>query len=364
MTNKDILKAFSGLDADTVIACAPGGAPQRKNRLVLRVVAIAACVALLVSAVVVSTLLLNREDENQPDVPSDVTEQGDQNQSDIPSQPTEPSNEKKKYEMYTSFSAGENSDVNISANENVEFKPIGEKNFNLFSSKNKIDRPENVSSILAARIGDISYSLNYSSAYTTAINNAQRFDSLGKYVKYESDDKEVRVEISAATKTIVYFDNGLAENKAIGNFTAEEAKQAAEALLCEMYGESFLDEYEYTKTNTTDDQRYKMHSVYYTRKIFGFDTEEYIFVDFNFKGELLLVNAKRKGMMAFAEEDFTKEDIEGAVSAVTEVFSDSWYIGNHEITLDSEGDYYLMTYLVHADGDKITEMRKVHTKIK
>ena len=181
MKKEDIFNAFEELDPKFVEEAAPKMNKVKKNTFVLRIAAVAACVALLVSAVVVSTLLLNREDENQPDVPSDVTEQGDQNQSDIPSQPTEPSNEKKKYEMYTSFSAGENSDVNISANENVEFKPIGEKNFNLFSSKNKIDRPENVSSILAARIGDISYSLNYSSAYTTAINNAQRFDSLGKY---------------------------------------------------------------------------------------------------------------------------------------------------------------------------------------
>ena len=129
MTNKDILKAFSGLDADTVIACAPGGAPQRKNRLVLRVVAIAACVALLVSAVVVSTLLLNREDENQPDVPNEITE---------------PNNEKKKYEMYINVSAGESLDTNVSANENVVLKPADQKNFSLFSGENKIDIPENI----------------------------------------------------------------------------------------------------------------------------------------------------------------------------------------------------------------------------
>ena len=349
MTNKDILKAFSGLDADTVIACAPGGTPQRKNKLVLRVVAIAACLALLVSAVVVSTLLLNREDENQPDVPSDVTE---------------PNNEKKKYEMYVNVSAGESGDTNISANENVVFKPSDQKNFSLFSSKNKIDRPANAPDTFTVKIGDESYSLEYKYSFTTAIDAAQKFESLGKYIIYESADKEITAKISATNQEVVQFSNGRVEKKVDGDFTAEEAKQAADELLAEMYGESFLDEYECSGPNTTDNQRYKMHSVYYTRKAFGVATEEYIFVDYNFKGELLLVNATRKGLMEFAEEDLTKEDIEGAIAAVTETFSDTWDIGNSTLTLDSEGDYYLETYLVRADGDDISELRTVHTKIK
>ena len=327
MTNKDILKAFSGLDADTVIACAPGGAPRRKNRLVVRVVAIAACVALLVSAVVVSTLLLNREDENQPDVPSDVTE---------------PNNEKKKYEMYINVSAGESLDTNISANENVVLKPADQKNFSLFLDEKEIDRPANAPDTFTVKIGDESHSLEYNYSFTTAIDAAQKFESVGKYIIYESADKEITAKISATNQEVVQFSNGRVEKKVDGDFTAEEAKQAADELLAEMYGESFLDEYECTETNTTDNQRYKMHSVYYTRKAFGLATEEYIFVDYNFKGELLLVNATRKGLMEFAEEDLTKEDIEGAIAAVTETFSDTWYIGNSKITLDSEGDYYLM----------------------
>ena len=349
MTNKDILKAFSGLDADTVIACAPGGAPQRKNRLVLRVVAIAACLALLVSTVVVSTLLLNREDENQPDVPSEVTG---------------PSNEKKKYEMYMSFSAGENSDMNISANENVEFKPAEQKNFSLFSTKNKIDRPENISDSIDIKIGGNSFSLSYDSAYSTELNNVQKFEALGNNIVYKGYDGEVTLEISASTKTPVLFSNHLTNKNADGNFDISEVQKAAETILSEMYEESFLDGYVYDRTGVTNDENFKMYTVYFKRNVWGFETDDLIMLRFNFKGELIVVNAKQKGIMEFAEEDLTKEDIEDAVAAVTETFSDTWYIGNSKITLDSEGDYYLMTYLVHADGDEISELRKVYTKIK
>ena len=347
MTNKDILKAFSGLDADTVIACAPGGAPQRKNRLVLRVVAIAACLALLVSAVVVSTLLLNREDENQPDVPSDVTE---------------PNNEKKKYEMYVNVSAGESVDTNISANENVVLKPADQKNFSLFSSKNKIDIPENIPNSINLKIGEKSYSLNCHSAVTTAIDNSQKFKDLGTIVKYHNE--EATVEIIAATEEIALFLDYEVSRNIDGDFSADEAKQAAEILFTQLYGEDFLDDYEYDKTATTNDESEKTHYLYYKRTVWGFETDDYIMIRYNFNGELVAFNAYGKGMMEFAEEDLTKEDIEGAIAAVTETFSDTWYIGNSKITLDSEGDYYLETYLVRADGDKITELRKVHTKIK
>ncbi|MBP3315075.1 MAG: hypothetical protein J6M03_04550 [Clostridia bacterium] len=347
MTNKDILKAFSGLDADTVIACAPGGAPQRKNRLVLRVVAIAACLALLVSAVVVSTLLLNREDENQPDVPSDVTG---------------PSNEKKKYEMYMSFSAGENSDMNISANENVEFKPAEQKEFNLFSSENKIDIPESVPNSINLKVGEKSYSLNCHSAVTTAIDKSQKFKALGTIVKYRNE--EATVEITAATEEIALFLDYEVPRNIDGDFSVDEAKQAAEKLFAQLYGEGFSNDYEYDKSATTNDESEKTHYLYYKRTVWGFETDDYIMIRYNFNGELISLNAYGKGIMEFAEEDLTKEDIEDAVAAVTETFSDTWYIGNSKITLDSEGDYYLMTYLVHADGDKITELRKVYTKIK
>ena len=347
MTNKNILKAFSALDADIVIGCEPSGAPvinkKKRTPIVLRLVAVAACVALLATGIVVGTLLLNREDD-QPDVPSVPT--------------------KKTYEMYMSFSAGDELDLSISENENVEFKSSEEKNFSWILSKNKVDRPENISDSIDVEIGGKLFSLDYDSAYETVLNNIQKFESFANNVVYKTNDDSITVELSALTKHLVFFSDWQTEDNVSGEFTAEEAKQAADELLCEIYGENFLEEYEYTKTNTTDDQRYKMYSVYYTRNAFGFETDDYIFVRFNFKGELLLVNAKQKGLMEFVEEDLTKEDIEGAMTAVTETFSDTWYIGNSKLTLDSEGDYYLMTYLVHADDGEITELRKVHTKIK
>ena len=347
MKKEDIFNAFEELDPKFVEEAAPKMNKVKKNTFVLRIAAVAACVALIVSAIVVSTLMLNREDENQPDVPSDVTE---------------PNNEKKKYEMYVNVSAGESVDTNISANENVVLKPADQKNFSLFSGENKIDIPENIPNSINLKIGEKSYSLNCHSAVTTAIDNSQKFKDLGTIVKYHNE--EATVEIIAATEEIALFIDYEVSRNIDGDFSADEAKQAAEILFTQLYGEDFLDDYEYDKTATTNNESEKTHYLYYKRTVWGFETDDYIMIRYNFNGELVAFNAYGKGMMEFAEEDLTKEDIEGAIAAVTETFSDSWLIGNHKIVLDAEGDYYLMTYLVHADGDEITEMRKVHTKIK
>jgi hypothetical protein len=232
----------------------------------------------------------------------------------------------------------------------------------LFSGENKIDIPENIPNSINLKIGEKSYSLNCYSAVTTAIDNSQKFKDLGTIVKYRN--KEATVEIIAATEEIALFLDYEVPRNIDGDFSVDEAKQAAEKLFAQLYGEGFSNDYEYDKSATTNDESEKTHYLYYKRTVWGFETDDYIMIRYNFNGELISLNAYGKGIMEFAEEDLTKEDIEDAVAAVTETLSDTWYIGNSKITLDSEGDYYLMTYLVHADGDKITELRKVYTKIK
>lgn len=340
MTNKDILKAFSGLDADTVIACAPGGAPQRKNRLVLRVVAVAACVALLVSAVVVSTLLLNREDENQPDVPSDVTG---------------PSNEKKKYEMYMNFSTGENSDMNISANENVELKPISEKTF-IFSKKTKIEKPENVVDNRDITIGEKAYSLNYSRSYITPLIDSP-FKELGQYNEYRSN--KAITQFTAETNKLCFFMDFEVEKFSDGNFSPEMAEEASKELAEQLYGVGTLDDYECSIY--VDETEVVAH---YSRKIFGFVSDDNVTFTFNKNGEIVSINALKMGTMAFASENITKEDIENAIKVVTETFEDGWTLDTPTLVIDSEGDYYARIGMIKRNGDSFVSSAEVYVNLK
>ncbi len=69
MKKNDIFDAFERLDPKFVEEAAPNINKKARRPLVFRLVAIAACIALLVAGVVIGTLLLSREEDNQqPDM--------------------------------------------------------------------------------------------------------------------------------------------------------------------------------------------------------------------------------------------------------------------------------------------------------
>ncbi|MBR0454389.1 MAG: hypothetical protein IIX25_01880, partial [Clostridia bacterium] len=108
MTNKNILKAFSALDADIVIGCEPSAAPvvnkKKRKSIVLRLVAVAACVALLVGGVIVGTLMFNQDDDE-----------------------TIVKDDEIKYVLYRDFRSGFTPDFNDSENYTLDVASIGQK---------------------------------------------------------------------------------------------------------------------------------------------------------------------------------------------------------------------------------------------
>lgn len=332
MTNKDILKAFSGLDADTVIACAPGGAPQRKNRLVLRVVAIAACVALLVSAVVVSTLLLNREDEGQSDVPSDVTE---------------PNAEKVNYVIYADFQTGSIPEFEGGDNYTLEAAPIGNKNFSL-SDRTKVEKPENTLDALILKLQEKEEEFEYVRTFSTPLASSKKFSHLGIMNEYKTKGEMVRV--NASSGEILFYANTKGDKVESGDFTTEkQAKEKAEKVLVELYGEKVLEEYTFDHFYGTDEDK-KTCSILYVKKVLGYSTDDDILIKFNTQGELIGINANKKGTMARAEEDLTREQIEDAIKVLNEKDPGS-PSRSIQLLIDSEGDYYLMTPMTLKDNN-------------
>ena len=65
MKKNDIFDAFERLDPKFVEEAAPNINKKAKRPLAFRLIAIAACIALLVTGVVIGTLLLNREGDPQ-----------------------------------------------------------------------------------------------------------------------------------------------------------------------------------------------------------------------------------------------------------------------------------------------------------
>ena len=332
MKKEDIFNAFEELDPKFIEEAAPKMNKVKKNTFVLRIAAVAACVALLVSAVVVSTLLLNREDENHPDVPSEVTE---------------PNAEKVNYVIYADFQTGSIPEFEGGDNYTLETSPIASKDFS-FSNRTNIEKPTNVPETLMLKLQNREEEFEYVRTFSTPIVSNENFFHLGVMNEYKTNGEMVR--INASTGEILFYANTQGDKVESGDFTTEEqAREKAEKILVELYGEKVLEEYTFDHFYGTDEDK-KTCSILYLKKVFGYSTDDDILIKFNTQGEFIGINANKKGTMARAEDDLTREQIENAIKVLNEKNPGSPN-RSIQLSIDSEGDYYLMTPMTLKDNN-------------
>ena len=332
MKKEDIFEALGDIDADAVLSAAPKMPARKKNTFVLRLVAVAACIALLVSAVVVSTLLLNREDENQPDVPNEITE---------------PNTEKVNYVIYADFQTGSIPEFEGGDNYTLETSPIASKDFS-FSNRTNIEKPTNVPEILMLKLQNREQEFEYVRTFSTPLASSKKFSHLGIMNEYKTKGEMVRV--NASSGEILFYANTKGDKVESGDFTTEkQAKEKAEKVLVELYGEKVLEEYTFDHFYGPDEDK-KTCSILYVKKVFGYSTDDDILIKFNTQGEFIGINANKKGTMERAEQDLAREQIENAIKVLNEKDPGS---PNRSIQLliDSEGDYYLMTPMTLKDNN-------------
>ena len=327
MKKEDIFEALGDIDAEVVLNAAPKMNKVKKNTFVLRLVAIAACVALLVSTVVVSTLLLNREDENQPDVPSDVTEQGDG---------------RVKYVMYVDHSAS-SAPFNSIENDSytVEIRDQKDISFSL-SNRNEVDRTKGTEDALSINLLGKNWTLNYSKTFSVGLDKSDRFAHLGIYTEYRTDGKTV--DLNSVTNEIIYLSDLKAEVDVDGDFSAKDAILVADKILASLYGDKALEYYE-EPISVASSAGEKDIYIMYQKSAYGYSTAENILIGFNRKGELLSINALKKGTMERVEQDITKEQVDSAFQVLKDQYTEA-KISMPQILLASDGNYYLSAYVV------------------
>ena len=330
MKKEDIFEALGDIDADAVLSAAPKMPTRKKSTFVLRLVAVAACIALLVSAVVVSTLLLNREDENQPDVPSDVTEQGDG---------------KVKYVIYRDFQTGSLPTFEDGENYTLEAAPMGNKNFS-FSNRTKVEKPNDTQETLTLKLQGKEEKFEYVQTFSCPIVANEKFSYLGILNEYTMLGKKVR--INASTKELLFYADAKVNKEAEGDFTQEQAKEMAEKILVELYGEDALEYYTFDTFLSSGQEKVGTIGVKYVKKVFGFSTDDDVLIKFNAAGELISINSNKRRSMERADQDITKEQIEAAIKVLKETYP-SWNMTNPQLLIDSEGDYYLSAHFTMRD---------------
>ena len=324
MTNKNILKAFSALDADIVIGCEPSAAPvvnkKKRKPIVLRLVAVAACVALLATGIVVGTLLLNREDD-QPDVLAEKTE----------------------YVVYIEGAM----DANAPPIETDKFTVKTDTGDELDISclnKVKIERLEGTPDKISLNLLNNHWDAEYSRTFERGLYRSDNFSHLGIYDEYISD--AVTVYINKANGELMFLSDNEINRAAEGDFTAEEAVKDAEEILVLLYGKEVFEYYgepvlvdKVAENNINGAQQYVL-KVVYEKNVLGYRTDDRITVKFNMEGKLVSVNAMKRNTMARVEQDITKEQVDKALSVLIEQIPDD-KIESLRISVAADGNYYI-----------------------
>ena len=231
-----------------------------------------------------------------------------------------------------------------------------------FASKNEVSKPSDVEEVKTIELNGKLYSLPYRQTYETAISGASDFAKYGKFNGYKSDT--ARIDTRLGTGELLFFANVDINDRTVsGNLTADEVRTIADATLVSLYGELAQQEYEYESTLHTDTQQKVGYSVVYRKYVWGVRTNDSIQISVNMKGDIMAINAKSLGMFSLAESQITKEEIDNAIAALHETFSDEWTVYDEKLILDAEGDYYVSAGIYRKAESGMTEAFAVYINV-
>ena len=352
MKENEFLDAVTAIDTDVVRRFVTmdqhlaGNAKPPRRKTFLPIASLAACFALIISAVILVPRLTEEAHVESSTEAISHAESG----HDV--EPTQ-------YVIYCYPSVG---DLNIqeTVSHQVSFQNAGTKDFS-FATKTETERPDGTPDEQTIELNGKLYSGQYSRTYETAIAASHLFGSYGRFHTYRNDIGYM--DFRASDNKLMLFVNFDEEmNTAHGNVTEEEAESIADSVLLSVYGENAAKEYAYDTTLYTDSPLGVYYTVVYRKHVLGVPTRDAIQISVNRRGEIVGINAKYLGMFSLAEEQLTKQDIDDAIAVLQETFAAKWTILTTSLVLDTEGRYYISASLART-GSQGTEAEMVYITV-
>ena len=198
------------------------------------------------------------------------------------------------------------------------------------------------------------YNLPYHSSSSSLYSGKKEglmknFGASDRYIIKES----VGIEIRPESNTVVYFSNSDVDIKTDGDFTEEDAREKAQTLFKEFYGEEALKEYSIESVSNVDTATRKTIKVFFRRSVYGYGTVDTVSFTMNQKGELWAVLAETIFLFNDVENEVSKTEIEAAEKVLRESISDEWKLSEWaKLTRDSKGKIYLF---VNGINEKISD---------
>ena len=342
-----------------------------KSRNITRIIALAACIAIIVTAIP-AALVLNREDV-ETDAPVETTP--------IVIETTEPDKGKDNTNTDALKVIYCSADM-LKESESVKSQIIKDPSavlgrYNRFYDErvkySNREYSEDIPLNFTITLGNQKYECEFDHAYNTQVTMSKNetLKSLAGIACYkidqEADIGEVgysgEIRLRVATKEIVYvsvkriyqfpselkteeeYEQWRTENLR-GNLTHEDLKVLADKDMKLLYGEDALSTYTYDDYNSGNGM------FWYQRTVNGFPTAEQIYMKYTSKGELLELEAENLGVFDAVETDLSADKVIKADAEALEIINEE-FIKRKRLVVGKDEElyvYYVLDYTV--DGKK------------
>lgn len=202
-------------------------------------------------------------------------------------------------------------------------------------------------------------SLIYMESYSTA--ESEQIKNVLTYDRYINENS--LLEINPVTNEIAFFSDGtINRNTTPDKCNKEQAKDKADDIIKQLYGEDVLDSYKHADTIETKDGSSKHYTVVYKRYIHGCPADDSILISIDKSGAFLSVNARTKGLFLNSENEITQKEVESAINALNSAFAENWSLSEPSLTRDRKGDFYVEC-LIYRDNNGQSESLQIYINV-
>ena len=307
----------------------------------VRVTAVAACFAIIATALPLA-LILNRED-TQTDAPVNTNEIT----TPIVVQPTDPDNTNKN-PLKIVYGDASLKEVFKGSSLDIEIRDSSEIDLDLSSKVGEIDAGAEIPAKLYYTIGgkDLVCTFDTPNATKLAKTKNENLKELGNIARYKVEGSEFKDAYVEYCYTLGRFTRvkllGNESYRVAEDFSTEMAKKFANRDLVAIYGEEFCSdfEFEYVKYDTNGKNVFQ-YVVAYRRYIHGYPTDEKVIMYYNTKGELGDIVTTNLGLFNDVNERIDAKTIADAKEeALSLIDVENEPVEQIYLTMDIDGGVY------------------------
>ncbi len=346
MRRKDISLEFTNINSKLIEEAAEY---RSSNKKLVRVLALAACIAVLVTAIPLS-LIMNLEDPVQ--TPDTTLTPGKDSTTDTVI--VDPKPLKVIYCDASSVSP-QYLETNLFKDKNIKVESFERFHYNIVWKEEyeTIPRSEDIPEKLTLSLSNKEYTANFDIAYNVTSNssdeNLKKLDQIARYKMEKTENRYVYYCI--ATKTIVSIDKLPIDSTHflppdIPKYTIEEIEELAHRDIKSIFGEKIIEKY----STISSAKLSGFFMVVFKRMIGDYDTGSEIVMTYTWTGELFTCDVEKFEDYYFAEHLLNEKKLLEVEKEAQELIGEN-LVCEKKLMLHKDG-YVCVRYILYIGDDE------------